>query len=53
MVTAELQAAREQLVSYSARLVATGWPSAPAGNMSVRVGDQVAITPSGRRATPS
>ena len=44
---AELQAAREQLVSYSARLVADGLAVGAAGNMSVRVGDVVAITPSG------
>jgi L-fuculose-phosphate aldolase len=44
---AKLQAAREQLVSYSGRLVADGLAVGAAGNMSVRVGDLVAITPSG------
>jgi L-fuculose-phosphate aldolase len=44
---AELQAAREQLVSYSARLVADGLAVGAAGNMSIRIGDVVAITPSG------
>ncbi len=44
---AELQAARGQLVNYSARLVDDGLAVGAAGNMSVRVGDQVAITPSG------
>jgi len=44
---AELDAAREQLVAYSARLVADGLAVGSAGNMSVRCGDLVAITPSG------
>ena len=44
---AELQAAREQLVSYCGRLIADGLAVGAAGNMSVRVGDLVAITPSG------
>ena len=44
---ADLQAAREQLVSYSGRLVADGLAVGAAGNLSVRVGDLVAITPSG------
>jgi L-fuculose-phosphate aldolase len=44
---AELQAAREQLVSYSARLVDDGLAVGAAGNMSVRAGDRIAITPSG------
>ena len=44
---AELQAAREQLVSYSGRLVADGLAVGAAGNLSVRRGDLVAITPSG------
>lgn len=44
---AELQAAREQLVSYCGRLIADGLAVGAAGNMSVRVGDHVAITPSG------
>jgi L-fuculose-phosphate aldolase len=43
----ELQAARTQLVSYSARLLADGLAVGSAGNMSVRAGDIVAITPSG------
>jgi L-fuculose-phosphate aldolase len=45
--TAELQAAREQLVTYSTRLVDDGLAVGAAGNMSVRAGDTVAITPSG------
>jgi L-fuculose-phosphate aldolase len=43
----ELEAVRAQLVSYSARLLADGLAVGSAGNMSVRVGDLVAITPSG------
>jgi L-fuculose-phosphate aldolase len=43
----DLQTAREQLVSYCGRLVADGLAVGAAGNMSVRVGDLVAITPSG------
>ena len=43
----ELQAARAQLVSYSARLLADGLAIGSAGNISVRAGDTVAITPSG------
>jgi L-fuculose-phosphate aldolase len=46
---AELQAAREQLVSYCGRLIADGLAVGAAGNMSVRVGDLIAITPSGVR----
>jgi L-fuculose-phosphate aldolase len=46
---AELQVAREQLVSYCGRLIADGLAVGAAGNMSVRVGDVVAITPSGVR----
>ena len=42
-----LQAARAQLVSYSARLLADGLAVGSAGNMSVHVGGIVAITPSG------
>ena len=42
-----LQAARAQLVTYSARLLDDGLAVGSAGNMSVRVGDIVAITPSG------
>jgi L-fuculose-phosphate aldolase len=44
---AELHAAREQLVTYSARLLADGLAVGSAGNLSVRCGDVVAITPSG------
>ena len=43
----ELQAARAQLVSYSARLLDDGLAVGSAGNISVRVGETVAITPSG------
>jgi len=43
----ELQAARKQLVSYSARLLDDGLAVGSGGNISVRVGDTVAITPSG------
>ena len=43
----ELQAARAQLVSYSARLLDDGLAVGSAGNISVRVGDTIAITPSG------
>jgi sugar/nucleoside kinase (ribokinase family)/ribulose-5-phosphate 4-epimerase/fuculose-1-phosphate aldolase len=42
-----LRAARAQLVSYSARMVDDGLAVGSAGNMSMRVGDLVAITPSG------
>ena len=42
-----LRAVRAQLVSYSARLLADGLAIGSAGNMSVRTGDAVAITPSG------
>jgi L-fuculose-phosphate aldolase len=45
----ELQTAREELVSYCQRLVADGLAVVAAGNMSVRVGELVAITPSGVR----
>jgi len=44
---AELQTAREQLVSYCGRMVTDGLAVGAAGNMSMRVGDLVAITPSG------
>ena len=44
---AELHEAREQLVRYSARLLADGLAVGSAGNLSVRCGDLVAITPSG------
>jgi L-fuculose-phosphate aldolase len=43
----ELQAARAQLVSYSARLLDDGLAVGSAGNISIRSGDLVAITPSG------
>lgn len=43
----DLDAAREELVSYSARLLDDGLAVGCAGNLSVRLGDQVAITPSG------
>jgi L-fuculose-phosphate aldolase len=43
----ELQAARARLVSYSARLLDDGLAVGSAGNISVRLGDLVAITPSG------
>jgi L-fuculose-phosphate aldolase len=45
----ELQAAREQLVRFSARLADDGLAVGAAGNLSVRLGDRVAITPSGVR----
>jgi L-fuculose-phosphate aldolase len=38
---------REQLVRYSARMLDDGLAIGSAGNMSVRTGDQVLITPSG------
>jgi L-fuculose-phosphate aldolase len=44
---ASLHAAREQLVTFSARLLADGLAVGSAGNLSVRVGDLIAITPSG------
>jgi L-fuculose-phosphate aldolase len=43
----ELRAARAQLVGYSARLLDDGLAVGSAGNISMRVGDLVAITPSG------
>ena len=43
----ELAAARAQLVSYGARLLDGGLAVGSAGNLSVRMGDIVAITPSG------
>src|SRR5262245_14848898 len=43
---AELGAAREQIVSYSNRLLADGLALGSAGNISVRIGDTVLITPS-------
>jgi L-fuculose-phosphate aldolase len=45
----ELHTAREQLVTYCGRLVTDGLAVGAAGNMSVRVGDLIAITPSGIR----
>jgi L-fuculose-phosphate aldolase len=42
----ELGAAREQLVSYSNRLLTDGLALGSAGNISVRLGDTVLITPS-------
>ena len=45
--SAELRAAREQLVSYSARLIGDGLAVGSAGNISVRIGNVVAMTPSG------
>ena len=45
--TDELRAARAQLVSYSVRLLADGMAIGSSGNISVRAGDVVAITPSG------
>jgi L-fuculose-phosphate aldolase len=42
-----LRVAREQLVSYSTRLLDDRLAIGSAGNISVRVGDVVAITPSG------
>jgi len=43
----ELAAARAELVRYGERLLADGLSVGSAGNLSVRVGDTVAITPSG------
>ena len=43
----EFRTARARLVSYSARLLDDGLAVGSAGNMSVRAGDVVAITPSG------
>ena len=43
----DLEAAREELVSYSASLLDDGLAVGSAGNLSVRLGDQIAITPSG------
>ena len=45
--SAELTAARAQLVSYSARLLDDGLAVGSAGNLSVRAGRVVVITPSG------
>jgi len=46
---AELQTARDQLVRYCSRLAEDGLAVGSAGNMSVRLGEHVAITPSGIR----
>jgi L-fuculose-phosphate aldolase len=43
----ELTAARAELVSYGARLLDDGLVVGSAGNLSVRIGDIGAITPSG------
>ena len=43
----DLQTARQQLVSFCGRMIADGLAVGSAGNLSVRVGDLVAITPSG------
>jgi L-fuculose-phosphate aldolase len=45
--SAELRSARTQLVSYCTRLLDDGLAVGSAGNLSVRCGDLVAITPSG------
>ena len=42
-----MQAAREQLAQYCARMVADGLAVGAAGNLSVRLGELIAITPSG------
>jgi len=42
-----MRSARDQLVRYSARLLDDGLAVGSAGNMSVRIDDVVAITPSG------
>ncbi len=44
----ELDAARLELVEYGRRLVTDGLAFGSAGNLSVRVGDVVVITPSGK-----
>jgi L-fuculose-phosphate aldolase len=44
---ADLCAAREELVRYGSRLIADGLAVGAAGNLSIRVGDLIAITPSG------
>jgi ribulose-5-phosphate 4-epimerase/fuculose-1-phosphate aldolase/sugar/nucleoside kinase (ribokinase family) len=52
----ELAAARAELVGYGQRLLADGLSVGSAGNLSVRVGDTVAITPSGvayQKMTPA
>ncbi|HUD78345.1 MAG TPA: class II aldolase/adducin family protein [Streptosporangiaceae bacterium] len=44
---ADLQTAREELAGYCGRLVADGLAVGAAGNLSMRAGDDIAITPSG------
>ena len=44
---AGLQAARDQLALYCGRMVADGLAVGAAGNLSVRVGGMIAISPSG------
>jgi L-fuculose-phosphate aldolase len=46
-ISDELLAARDQLVSHAARLLDDGLAIGSAGNLSVRAGDTMAITPSG------
>jgi L-fuculose-phosphate aldolase len=46
-VSDEFAAARAELVSYGGRLLDDGLAVGSAGNLSVRIGDTVAITPSG------
>jgi L-fuculose-phosphate aldolase len=46
-ISDELLAARGQLVGYAARLLGDGLAIGSAGNLSVRMGEVVAITPSG------
>jgi L-fuculose-phosphate aldolase len=43
----ELAAARGELVTYAARLVTDGLAVGSAGNLSLRIGDTILITPSG------
>jgi L-fuculose-phosphate aldolase len=53
--SAELRLGREQLVTYSNRLLDDGLAVGSAGNISMRIGDVVVITPSGipyRKMTP-
>ncbi|MGH7918727.1 MAG: class II aldolase/adducin family protein, partial [Candidatus Dormibacteraceae bacterium] len=44
----QMDAARQQLAEYGRRLVRDGLAFGSAGNLSVRVGELVAITPSSR-----
>ncbi len=46
-IRTELQSAREELARYCQRLAADGLAVGAAGNLSVRVGSRVVITPSG------